>query len=280
MDDTRSASGRTAPDRTALAARLAGAAALAATGAIHLDLYLTGYRHIPTIGWMFLAQVIVAFGLAVIVAVTPGPLASAAGAGFAIATLGGYLLSLWVGLFGFQELRTTAGLVAGVVEIAAFGLLGFVALRGWSSLPVLSRVSSRGLPGGAAGAAGAAGALAVVALVVLGVSAGTASSAGGSAPSTAGGQPGGKVVKVIIKNFMFMPDNPDVSPGERIEVTNQDSVAHTLTAGPAAKDNNQFTTGLVGPGQTKFVTAPKKSGMYPFYCTIHHFMTGMLIVGK
>jgi hypothetical protein len=41
---------------------------LAVTGAIHLDLYLTGYRHIPTIGPLFLLQIIVAFALAVAVA--------------------------------------------------------------------------------------------------------------------------------------------------------------------------------------------------------------------
>jgi plastocyanin len=28
------------------------------------------------------------------------------------------------------------------------------------------------------------------------------------------------------------------------------------------------------------VAAPKKAGMHPFYCTVHHFMTGMLIVRK
>ena len=45
-------------------AAVAGAGLLAAAGAIHLDLYLTGYRTIPTIGWLFLLQVIAAFGLA------------------------------------------------------------------------------------------------------------------------------------------------------------------------------------------------------------------------
>src|ERR1700677_1305459 len=43
--------------------RVAGAGLLIAAGAIHLDLYLTGYRTIPTIGWLFLLQVIAAFGL-------------------------------------------------------------------------------------------------------------------------------------------------------------------------------------------------------------------------
>jgi hypothetical protein len=43
---------------------------------------------------------------------TASRLLAAAAAGFALATLGGYLLSLWVGLFGFTEIRTTAGIVA------------------------------------------------------------------------------------------------------------------------------------------------------------------------
>ena len=46
-------------------------------------------------------------------AVVASRLAAAAGAGFALATLGGYLLSVWTGLFGFKEVRTTAGIAAG-----------------------------------------------------------------------------------------------------------------------------------------------------------------------
>ena len=84
-------------------------ALLIAAGAIHLDLYLTGYRTIPTIGWLFLLQVIAAFGLGLAVLaiggrpVIAGRLAAAAGAGFALGTLGGYLLSVWTGLFGFHR---------------------------------------------------------------------------------------------------------------------------------------------------------------------------------
>ena len=66
----------------------------AVTGAIHLDLYLTGYRSIPVIGPLFLLQVIAAFGLAVAVLVSGSRLAAMAGAGFALSTLGGYLLSV------------------------------------------------------------------------------------------------------------------------------------------------------------------------------------------
>src|SRR5262244_1065120 len=111
-----------------LGLRVAGAGLLAAAGAIHLDLYLTGYRSIPTIGWLFLLQVITAFALAAAVLATGSRLVAAAGAGFALATLGGYLLSIWVGLFGFTEIRTTAGIVAGIIEVAAFAALAILAL--------------------------------------------------------------------------------------------------------------------------------------------------------
>src|SRR5438105_5626527 len=107
----REHAGRPAPGWPAVILRVAGSGLLIATGAIHLDLYETGYRSIPTIGWLFLLQVIAAFALALAVlltirAVIAFPLAAAAGALFALATLGGYLLSLQFGLFGFREVRT------------------------------------------------------------------------------------------------------------------------------------------------------------------------------
>src|SRR6266436_1181699 len=117
--------------------RVVGSGLLIATAAIHLDLYLTGYRTIPTIGWLFLLQVIAAFGLGLAVLAVPrrlaaavlaSRLAAATGAGFALATLGGYLLTVWTGLFGFKEVRTGAGIAAGLVEVAAFAVLAALAL--------------------------------------------------------------------------------------------------------------------------------------------------------
>src|SRR5262245_60808694 len=110
------------------ALRITGAGLLAATAAIHLDLYLTGYKNIPTIGWLFLLQVIAAFALAILVLATGNQVVAALGAGFAVATLGGYLLSIWFGLFGFKEVRTTAGIVAGIIEVAAFAVLALLAI--------------------------------------------------------------------------------------------------------------------------------------------------------
>ena len=190
--------------------RVAGAGLLAATGAIHLDLYLTGYRTIPTIGWLFLLQVIAAFGLAVAVLVTGSRLAAAAGAGFAVATLAGYLLSIWVGLFGFTEVRTTAGIVAGIIEVAAFAVLALMTVA-----PAVGQRAQAGPLDRLVAAIPAAGALiagvSVVALVLLGVAAGTA----GSSSTVASGnslkavQVGGVSVLANAKGFTlywFAPD--------------------------------------------------------------------------
>ena len=100
----------------------AGALLLAVSACIHLDLYLTGYRSIPTIGWLFLVQFIVALVLREAALVTHSWLAAAASAGFALSTLGAYLLAVWFGLFGFKEIRTRAGIAAGLIEVAAFAM--------------------------------------------------------------------------------------------------------------------------------------------------------------
>jgi predicted lipoprotein with Yx(FWY)xxD motif len=203
-----------------LGLRLAGAGLLAATGATHLDLYLTGYRSIPVIGWLFLLQIIAAFGLAAAVLVTGSRLAALAGAGFVLSTLGGYLLSVWIGLFGFKEIRTTAGIVAGVIEIAAFAALAMLALSPPAAHQPAGPVESRSgvvarLQAGVPHARAAAAAVSVAALVLLGVA---VAAAGGPGASTAGelrtAQIGGVTVLTNAKGFTvysFGPDTPSQS---------------------------------------------------------------------
>jgi predicted lipoprotein with Yx(FWY)xxD motif len=156
--------------RVQLGLRVVGAGLLIATGAIHLDLYLTGFKNIPTIGPLFLLQVIAAFGLAVLVLVRGGRLIAALGAGFAASTLGGYLLSIWFGLFGFTEVRTTTGIVAGVIEVAAFAVLGTLALApasGQAAKPAADGTLMERLQAGVPGAGRIVGGLSALALVLL-----------------------------------------------------------------------------------------------------------------
>ena len=220
---------RPAPGWPAVILRLAGSGLLIATAAIHLDLYLTGYRTIPTIGWLFLLQVIAAFGLGLAVLliprrlIVPARLAAAAGAGFALATLGGYLLSVWIGLFGFTEVRTTAGIVAGLVEVAAFAVLAALALAPAPAKAATDRAAAppatfpAQIPPAIARAAGiATAALAAVALLLLGLAVAGANPAAPAATGTALKTTtiGGTTVLTNAKGltlYSFAPDTPAAS---------------------------------------------------------------------
>jgi predicted lipoprotein with Yx(FWY)xxD motif len=203
-----------------LGLRLAGAGLLAATGAIHLDLYLTGYRSIPVIGPLFLLQVIAAFGLAAAVLVSGSRLAAAAGAGFVLSTLGGYLLSVWIGLFGFKEIRTTAGIVAGVIEVAAFAALAVLALSPRPARQPAGPMASRSgvlarLQAGVPGARTATAVVSVAALVLLGIAVAGASGPGASPVGELGtAQIAGATVLTDAKGltlYSFGPDTPSMS---------------------------------------------------------------------
>src|SRR5580704_18421342 len=73
-------------------------------------------------------QAVVGFVLVAGALATHSRLAAAAGAAFALSTLGCYLLAVWTGLFGFKEIRTRAGIAAGLIEVAAFATLALAAL--------------------------------------------------------------------------------------------------------------------------------------------------------
>ena len=84
-------------------ALLAGAGLMVWSAVVHLHLWSTGYRRIPTIGPLFLLQGISAVVLAVVVAAFRRVWASVAAFGFVASTIGGFLLSVNVGLFGFTD---------------------------------------------------------------------------------------------------------------------------------------------------------------------------------
>lgn len=195
-------------------ARVAGAGLLAASAAIHLDLYVTGYRTIPTIGWLFLLQVIAGFGVAIAVLVIPRWWTALAGAGFAIATLGGYLLSIWVGLFGFREVRTTAGIVAGILEIAAFAVL--------ISLVAATRDIASGVVVGVAAG--------VASVAALGVLAGTVATAGGGAAQTGATQTTAALKTERIGSVTVLAD----SRGFTLYLFVPDGVDHSVCYGSCA----------------------------------------------
>ena len=272
------------------AVRLTGTAALLASGGIHLDLYITGYHAIPTIGPLFLVQTISALALGLVLAIRSDEILSLGGALLAIGTLGGYVVSRAVGMFGFHEVATTAGLSAGLLDTLAFCALGFFATAGAPSLDAPEtqtrtsrdelrlRVETLTATGTAHVALIVLGLAALVLTLVDGLGASRSSPTSTTAAASTSPAAGGASLTITINNFAFSPAHVTVTPGERIVVHNEDPVAHTLTAIPGSTPFGKFDTGNVGSGQTKSVTAPSTAGTYQYYCAIHNFMTGSITV--
>jgi hypothetical protein len=108
--------------------RVLGAALLFWMAWIHLHLWNGGYRHLPTVGDLFLANGIGATVVAVAVLVTPSrwlALPAAAGAMAALGTLAGLIISINAGLFGFKDSSNApyAHLSIGIEVAAAVVLL-------------------------------------------------------------------------------------------------------------------------------------------------------------
>jgi len=260
-------------DAGSVGLRVAAAGLLAGTAGIHLDLYLTGYRHVPTIGVLFVFQAAACLATALALVALDRPIVHVTGALLAASTLGGYVLSRAVGLFGFREVATTSGAVAGALELGALVACGALVAR--ADLGPVRPIAAT------AGLAVVAGA------VLLGFYAtpgpprdhtvGAAASAG-AAGSSSGTKALAHGVTVTIVNFAFAPARFTVSPGERVTILNKDGVAHTFTAMPGAGPSASFNSGPIEPGGTKSVLAPTTAGTYPFYCSIHPFMTGAMTV--
>jgi hypothetical protein len=91
-----------------------------AIGWIHLHVWQTGYRHIPTIGPLFLAAAVSAFVIGAGLLARPSRLIGLSGIGLVMGVLAGLTVSVNVGLFGFKEsLSAPFSVVSVVLEIAA-----------------------------------------------------------------------------------------------------------------------------------------------------------------
>ncbi|MFH8386377.1 DUF6529 family protein [Kitasatospora sp. NPDC018058] len=88
---------------TAFALRLVLAATLAASGYIHAQLYIDGYRLVHVIGSLFLLQASTAFAVAALLLLAAPLLLRIAAAAIAVCTLVGFAASRTTGLFGFSE---------------------------------------------------------------------------------------------------------------------------------------------------------------------------------
>jgi plastocyanin len=79
----------------------------------------------------------------------------------------------------------------------------------------------------------------------------------------------------------YDPDPVTVSAGSSIIWDNQDNALHTATSGIAetTETDGLFDTGLVGAmTQSQPIAMPSEPGEYPYFCTLHPYLTGTVIV--
>ena len=110
---------------------------------------------------------------------------------------------------------------------------------------------------------------------------GRSAPAGGAAPAAlpappaaqeGGAAPTGRVVKAGMRNLAFVPARIEIDAGTTVEWTNNDPLAHTVTAA-----DRSFDSGMIQSGQTWRYTFTRP-GTYDYTCTPHPFMKGVVVV--
>ncbi|MGI0049553.1 MAG: plastocyanin/azurin family copper-binding protein, partial [Nitrososphaera sp.] len=79
----------------------------------------------------------------------------------------------------------------------------------------------------------------------------------------------------------YNPENVESSVGSMVTWTNDDSIPHTVTSGVvennSPKPDGKFDSGILENGGS-FPFVFDAAGEYPYYCTVHPFMTGKVTV--
>jgi predicted secreted protein with PEFG-CTERM motif len=76
----------------------------------------------------------------------------------------------------------------------------------------------------------------------------------------------------------FIPNTATIDVGGKVIMSNTDTAAHTFTAGTAdGGPTGEFDTGLLMAGNS-FEWTPTAAGEVPFFCMVHPWMKGLIIV--
>ena len=75
----------------------------------------------------------------------------------------------------------------------------------------------------------------------------------------------------------YAPNNVEISVGSMVTWKNDDTASHTVTSGTIQNNtptpDGKFDSGIINAGNS-FPFVFEKAGEYPYYCTIHPWMTG------
>jgi len=75
----------------------------------------------------------------------------------------------------------------------------------------------------------------------------------------------------------FLPDSIEIQVDDTVMWTNADSAAHTVTSGQDATPDGMFDSSLFMSGNT-FEFTFDKAGTYTYFCMVHPWMSGEIIV--
>jgi hypothetical protein len=120
------------------------AAGVLVSGLVHLYLWFDGFRDVSVVGPLFLLNAVAGVVLAIAVMAWRHWIPLFVAAGFGASTLGAFVISATVGLFGVQEVFWgTWQVIAAVAEIVAV-VAGLAAL--WQENPALQQRLHRSQP--------------------------------------------------------------------------------------------------------------------------------------
>src|ERR687896_623060 len=116
---------------------------------------------------------------------------------------------------------------------------------------------------------------------------GGAAQQGGGGAAQQGGGGGGPTLTILEGSSIqgspdYDPDDLTVAAGSEVTVTNDDTLPHTVTSGTSPTDPNSaqsFDTSLINGGESATLSlAQVAAGQYDYYCMVHPYMTGKLVV--
>ena len=91
--------------------------------------------------------------------------------------------------------------------------------------------------------------------------------------------PGSSMEGCATNNSCFSPYQTFINIGEKVLWTNNDSAAHSVTSGNYEKADGLFDSGLFSPHKT-FSHTFKNSGTFEYFCWIHPWMIGSVVVSE
>jgi hypothetical protein len=119
-------------DMVALGAVVAAAILMLCSGLIHIHLWDIAYRHVATLGPLFLVQAIAALVLAVVLVVVRAVVVALGCIVLMVGTVVGFILADTVGIFGFTLPAVTGWAYEALLsELVSALLLSLLVIRSW-----------------------------------------------------------------------------------------------------------------------------------------------------